>query len=156
MSYVSDMSLAEKILKHMNLLGLSQQLLAERSGVSDSEVSRLLNGRSKRPGLQSISKLAHALGVSIDYLADDSLENDPHQGADPRTAIEWEIVKRSRELGTRDILHIIGAVRVLGIDLALRRLYGIDGRIPGLIETPDHESNVPHQNGAGGSTPSLS
>ena len=56
--------------------GLNGQKLAQRSKVSDSEISRILAGKS-RPGLENAFRLARAVGVSLDYLADDALEIDP-------------------------------------------------------------------------------
>ena len=123
------MKLDEKLYRRMVQLGLTQQALSLRAGVSDSEVSRLLNGQSKRPGLHNILRLARALGVSVDYLADDELEDDPLIPDAPIGDEEREVVERSRSLGFRDVLKVLDAVRILGFDVAIRRLYGLDVRL---------------------------
>ena len=74
--YSSVMRLSEKLLKQMLIKGLNGQKLARLSGVSDSEVSRILGGKSQ-PGLENAFRLAQAVGVSLDYLADDSLDSRP-------------------------------------------------------------------------------
>ncbi|WP_158633709.1 helix-turn-helix domain-containing protein [Tautonia sociabilis] len=123
----------EKIYRRMVQLGLSQQALSQKSGVSDSEISRLLNGQSKRPGLHNILRLARALEVSLDYLADDELATDPRTGVDPLSGDERHLLDRARQIGLREVEMILDATRVLGFDMAIRRLYGLDGRAE-----PDH------------------
>src|SRR5271165_6277639 len=61
------MELKVKLKNLMNDKGLNGQKLARLSQVSDSEISRILQGRS-RPGLDNALRLAQALGVSLDYL----------------------------------------------------------------------------------------
>ncbi len=67
------MRFEEKLRKEMLLKGFNQQRLARASGVSDSEVSRILAGKSQ-PGLENALKLSRAVGVSLDYLADERSE----------------------------------------------------------------------------------
>jgi transcriptional regulator with XRE-family HTH domain len=122
------MKLEEKLYKQMLLRGLNQQRLATQSRVSDSEISRLLNAQAKRPGLYSVLRLARVLGVSLDYLADDSLEADPHQGGDDLSPDEREALDRIRAIGPRQALMLLDAAKILGPEMALRRLYGLDGR----------------------------
>ena len=74
--------LQKKLLGQMVRRGLNGQKLAKISKVSDSEISRILAGKS-RPGLENAFRLAKAVGVSLDYLADDTLENDPAITTDP-------------------------------------------------------------------------
>lgn len=51
--------------------GLTQAQLAERSGVSLSVVSAIETGRSRRPQLRSLSRLAHALEIDVRDLFDE-------------------------------------------------------------------------------------
>lgn len=120
--------LDEKIYRRMLQLGMSQQALAQKSGVSDSEISRLLNGQSKRPGLHNILRLARALGVSLDFLADDQMGSDPRSALDALSADERDLLDRARSLGLREVEMLLDAARVLGFEVAIRRLYGIDHR----------------------------
>ena len=112
----------------MRQLGLSQQALAQKSGVSDSEISRLLKGQSKRPGLQNIFRLARALEVSVDYLADDRLVADPHSPRESCPSAEQELLERARSIGLREVRMILDATRILGFETAIRRLYALDVR----------------------------
>ncbi|QDV32911.1 helix-turn-helix domain-containing protein [Tautonia plasticadhaerens] len=130
--------LDEKIYRRMLQLGMSQQALAQKSGVSDSEISRLLNGQSKRPGLHNILRLARALEVSLDFLADDQLGSDPRSAVDSLSGDDRELLDRARSIGHREVAMLLDATRVLGFEVAIRRLYGIDHR-----PEPDDPSKDP-------------
>src|SRR5437016_6198887 len=93
------MNLQEKLHTHMQKLGLNGQRLARTSKVSDSEISRILAGKS-RPGLENAFRLARAVGVSLDFLADDTLEVDPMVHKDPVTPEERELLDLAHGIGT--------------------------------------------------------
>src|SRR5436853_4885341 len=97
--------LQKKLFTQMVRRGLNGQKLARTSKVSDSEISRILAGKS-RPGLENAFRLARAVGVSLDYLADDSLETDPLANTDPLTTDERELL---------DLAHGIGSARAARI-----------------------------------------
>lgn len=111
----------------MLLKGYNQQKLARLSGVSDSEVSRILGGKSQ-PGLENALKLAKAVEVSLDYLADDGQEDDAAGGGPPLTTWEAELLEIARDLGTRNAAQLLLAARTLGVEAALRRLFGVENR----------------------------
>src|SRR3954467_12999051 len=115
------MKLEEKLLNQMVRLGLNGQKLARNSKVSDSEISRILAGKS-RPGLENAFKLARAVGGSLDYLADDALDEDPFQEVDPAPADEREMPEIVRQMGTRPALRILDAAQILGHEVAIRRI----------------------------------
>lgn len=119
----------EKLRREMILKGFNQQRLARASGVSDSEVSRILAGKSQ-PGLENALKLARAVGVSLDYLADDTRDAESRRvpPSDPWTAEALELV---RELGPRLAVQLLLAVRTIGHEAALRRLFGLDAATGG-------------------------
>jgi transcriptional regulator with XRE-family HTH domain len=119
------MRFEEKLRREMLLKGFNQQRLARASGVSDSEVSRILAGKSQ-PGLENALKLARAVGVSLDYLADDAMEADPRHAPPPDPWVN-EAVEMVRELGPRHAVQLLMAVRTIGREVALRRLFGLDG-----------------------------
>src|SRR3954453_10927270 len=104
------MKLEEKLSTHMARRGLNGQKLARSSEVSDSEISRILAGKS-RPGLENAFRLARAVGVSLDYLADDALESDPLEDTDPLTADEREVLDLAHGIGSSRAARVLDIVR---------------------------------------------
>lgn len=66
-SDVKDMSLPEKIKELRNHKNMTQELLAERMGVSRQAVTKWENGQS-RPSTQNLLTLAELFGVSVTEL----------------------------------------------------------------------------------------
>jgi transcriptional regulator with XRE-family HTH domain len=66
------------VLRAFTDAGLSQSAIAARTGLSQSQVSRLASGRSKTPGIVSVRKLCDGLGLPrrLAGLADDPQEED--------------------------------------------------------------------------------
>ncbi len=111
-------------LKHlMNSKGLNGQKLARRSQVSDSEISRILQGKS-RPGLDNALRLAQALGVSLDYLANDTLDSEPPEPADSLSPEERRILGMIQKIGCSEVVTILENLRFLGYEVAMSRLVG--------------------------------
>jgi transcriptional regulator with XRE-family HTH domain len=109
--------LAQKILQ----LGLNGQKLARKSEVSDSEISRIMNGKSL-PGLENAIALARAVNVSLDYLADDTLDADPNLPKESADEREAEIQRLAREIGFKQAERILENTRIIGYDVAMHRL----------------------------------
>jgi transcriptional regulator with XRE-family HTH domain len=125
------MGFEEKLRKQMQLKGFNQQKLAKLSSVSDSEISRILTGKSSNPGIDNALKLARAVGVSLDYLADDDMNEDHPRTNElasqesPPSLTEAEIITAARELGTRQSRRILETAADLGYEIAMKRLLGI-------------------------------
>ncbi|MDX2037628.1 MAG: helix-turn-helix transcriptional regulator [Isosphaeraceae bacterium] len=115
------MRLDEKLHQQMLRKGLNGQKLARLSGVSDSEVSRILSGKSL-PGLENAFKLARAAGVSLDFLADDSLESDPAQSVAVVSDAEAAVISLAREIGMREAANLLEIAKFIGYGVAMRRL----------------------------------
>jgi transcriptional regulator with XRE-family HTH domain len=126
------MTFAEKVYKQMLVRGLNQQRLAQLSAVSDSEVSRLLRGKSS-PSLEYARRLSRALGVSLDYLADEALESDPAASDD---AADRELMELARDIGHRQARRVLETSLDLGYEVAIRRLLGVEGGKP-VVERDD-------------------
>lgn len=103
------MGYPEKMRQLCALRCYDQAALAEKVGVSRSTISRVLSG-IQEPKLSLAWKLAQALEVSLDFLADDTIEQEP--GA------TWTQL-------SLDELTILKLVRRLGVDEAMDRLLGI-------------------------------
>jgi transcriptional regulator with XRE-family HTH domain len=133
------MKLDEKLHKQMLLKGLNGQKLAKLSQVSDSEISRILAGRSL-PGLENAFRLAKAVGVSLDYLADDSLESDPAKSSDVASDLERGLLRTARDIGPREAAQLLEIARFVGYETAMRRLLDakpiIEVAEPNRVPTP--------------------
>jgi transcriptional regulator with XRE-family HTH domain len=122
--------LAQKILQ----LGLNGQKLARKSDVSDSEISRIMNGKSL-PGLENAIALARAVDVSLDYLADDSLDADPNQPKESADERETTIQRLAREIGYKQAEYILEFTRIVGYEVAIHRLTEAKPVVAPLIES---------------------
>jgi transcriptional regulator with XRE-family HTH domain len=117
------MVLKDKLQMLMARHALNGQKLARLSRVSDSEVSRILQGKS-RPGLDNAFRLARAVGVSLDFLADDSLDAEPAKPGDNLSGDEKRILAIAHKMGAGEILTLLETIRFLGYDVAMSRLVG--------------------------------
>ena len=112
---------SEKLSQKILQLGLNGQKLARKSEVSDSEISRIMNGKSL-PGLENAIALARAVGVSLDFLADDALETDPNQPKESADERETTIQRLAREIGFKHAEYLLEYTRIIGYDEAMHRL----------------------------------
>jgi transcriptional regulator with XRE-family HTH domain len=72
MSGVCEMTLDPERLKYLRSeAGLTQQQLAERSGISIASLMALEQGRNPNPRLDTLRKLAAALGCTVGRMVDD-------------------------------------------------------------------------------------
>ena len=122
---MAGMRFEEKLRKQMLLRGFNQQRLARESAVSDSEISRILSGKSSNPGLENAFKLAKAVGLPLDFLADDAVEAPPETFGEVglvRDGVESEVLDLARGLGVRQARRVLETVAELGYEVAIRRL----------------------------------
>ena len=136
---------SEKLGQKILQLGLNGQKLARKSDVSDSEISRIMNGKSL-PGLENAISLARAVGVSLDYLADDTLDAEPNRVQESVNELETAILKLVREIGAFQTHAILEITRNLGYDIAFKRLIDAKPVVLPLIE-PARPSVAPIVNG---------
>jgi transcriptional regulator with XRE-family HTH domain len=137
------MILKDKLQMLMTRHRLNWQKLARQAQVSDSEISRILQGKS-RPGLDNAFRLAKAVGVSLDYLADDSLDHDTTtQPVDNLSTDERRILTIAQKIGCSEILTLLETIRFLGYDLAMTRLLSAKPIIEIDKDVSDVRSPVP-------------
>lgn len=110
-----DMERGQKIAGIIESLGWSDSEAARRVGVSQQTISRWKGGASIKLG--DALRLARALGVSLDYLADDAMDAPP----EPPPA---------------DLAVILDLVRTLGTDIAKRRLLQVPEPSPATTPGP--------------------
>ncbi len=60
--------LEQRIKQIRKKVGWSQQKLAEKAGLSLAVITKIEQGVAKRPSIQTMMKLADALGISLDEL----------------------------------------------------------------------------------------
>jgi len=68
------LSIKENLNKLMDLKGINAKALEKISGVPDSRISDIRNGKTQNPRMGTLSKLATALGVSTDVLVSENIE----------------------------------------------------------------------------------
>lgn len=95
------MGYREKLKRLCALRGLDQSALASRVGLTKSSISRILSG-AQEPKLTVAYELAKALGVTLDYLIDDSPEIGPSDQLVSVSEEELTILKIVRHLGTAE------------------------------------------------------
>jgi transcriptional regulator with XRE-family HTH domain len=117
------MKLQDKLQMLMARNNLNGQRLARLSFVSDSEISRILQGKS-RPGLDNAFRLAKAVGVSLDFLADDTLDVEPTSPSDKLSPEERKILSITQKIGCEEVVQILETLRFLGYEVAMSRLVG--------------------------------
>lgn len=116
------MDFATKLHRLIGKSDLNQSKLARAIGVSPATINEMVN-YGKRPYLDQAFPIARKLGVSLEYLADDSLDEPPLPL-------------------TKEELHIIDAVRSSGvtfrevIDWLNSRKKGVHGKEPSEVDPP--------------------
>ena len=94
------MDLGKRVRKQRQLIGLTQQELAERIGVSTSFVGHVERG-TRKASLETLVALSNALGVGVDYLLAGSLQSSPDE-ENPSGAMD-----PNRRLVIREILSTL-------------------------------------------------
>jgi len=117
------MELKDKLQMLMGRHNLNGQKLARLSRVSDSEISRILQGKS-RPGLDNAYRLAKSVGVTLDFLADDGLDAEPPRPGDNLSPDERKILTLSQKIGCSQVVTMLENIRFLGYEVAMTRLVG--------------------------------
>ena len=146
--------LKDKLLTEMTRHRLNGQRLAARSKVSDSEISRILSGQST-PGLENAFRLARAIEVSVDYLADDALYADPGKATDGLTLEERQVLQLAQRVGLSKAVLLLENISFVGYEMAMQRLLGakpineIDhDEEPKVVTTPAPVGSVSRSNSA--------
>lgn len=76
------MSMGERIKKHRQALGMSQQELAARVGLRRPTISEFESGRRTSMTTDTAKRLARTLGVSVDYLIG-TFEDEEAEAVEP-------------------------------------------------------------------------
>lgn len=66
----------ESIEKELKRQGINQNQLAKKMGIHNSVITELKKGRIKKPSFELICKVADALGVSLDMLRGEGINDN--------------------------------------------------------------------------------
>ena len=61
-------TIGENIKKYRNKLGISQDQLSKKSGLAFHTIAKIEAGSTPNPTIETVKKIADALGVSLDDL----------------------------------------------------------------------------------------
>jgi transcriptional regulator with XRE-family HTH domain len=136
------MNLKDKLQMLMARQSLNGQKLARMSQVSDSEISRILQGKS-RPGLDNAFRLARAVGVPLDYLADDAADTEVVESGDSVTTEQRKILTLAQKIGGPEVVTLLEMIRFLGYETAMSRLIGAKPIIEFDAEVPELRNSIP-------------
>ena len=75
-------------------------------------------------GLDNAFRLARSVGVTLDYLADDSLDVEPPRPEDHLSAEERKVLSLAQKIGCSQVITILENIRFLGYEVAMSRLVG--------------------------------
>jgi transcriptional regulator with XRE-family HTH domain len=115
-------TLANRIKGEMNRLGITQEVLAEKAGVSQSLIHKLISGKALQS--RKLPQIAAALGVNTDWLASGKGDKSASPYADPiherimqiMTATKYAIDESGRSF-TKEQIHRIYTVCIdIGLD----------------------------------------
>lgn len=113
-----NMGYSDKLNRLCLLRGMDQITLAQKVGISKSSMSRILNG-AQEPKLLLAAKLASVLGVTLDFLINDS--------------DDVESAGNVQEL-TGEQITILSIVERLGYDVAIDRLLAVNSPVMAPVE----------------------
>lgn len=84
------MDIASRLKELLEQRGLKQSHVAERSGLPNETVSRIMTGRTRYPGVDTLSKIADALDVTVGWiLSEKGYEFSTDDRAELRRFITW-------------------------------------------------------------------
>ncbi len=69
-------TIATRVTALLNSKNWSETELAQKSGLSQPTVHRIVNGISENPRLNNLASIAKALNVSVAYLTSDKIEGE--------------------------------------------------------------------------------
>ena len=114
------MTFGEKVKNERNRLGLNQDELAKKIGVTRRVISSYENDSSRPRGTERYKKLAEALGVNINYLLSedeafiaDVEDNYGHRGAKQAKELLAEVTGlfAGGEMADEDIREMVDAIQ---------------------------------------------
>lgn len=97
--------LGERMRKERLSLGITQEVLAEKAGISVSFLGQVERGERK-PSLETVVNIANSLSVTVDFLLSDSYKTAPKSLID-------ELAYLVRETPEKDIKTVIEVTKTI-------------------------------------------
>ncbi len=97
----------------------NQTDVSKKTGIAQTAISEIING-NRNPSFAQAAKIAAAIGVCLDYLADDEMKTPPE--AVGRSEVEERVVALARQIGSMDAIVILDNVLSIGVARAKIRL----------------------------------
>lgn len=98
------MTVGQRVRQRRNELGLKQEELALKAGISKSFLSDLENGK-RSIGAETLLDLGRAMGVSLDYLM--TGESSDQEGKQPQIPTSLAMFAAKEGLSVRDALTLL-------------------------------------------------
>jgi len=93
----------------MGGLGLSQAELARKTDLPAATISRIVSGQRSNPRLDTLRRIAGALGVPVDYLCTQRIQID--DGLDPDIELffsgEWHCLPEDEKDWVRRVIRMV-------------------------------------------------
>ena len=105
----NETNLAKRIKELKEQNQMTNQELADRSGLPLSNVSKLLSGVTQYPTIDTVAKLATALNISIDYL----VYGNESPLSKTRSKDEFQLIESYRSLSQAGKHEIIKYIALL-------------------------------------------
>ncbi len=109
-AYFSPMRFHEKLRRRVAQLGLNKAKAARSVGLPESTISNYLVKEESLPRIDIASKIARAIQVSLEWLADDSAGWPPPDAGDPSATSQLSDRQLMLEVGKR---HRLAELRLL-------------------------------------------
>ncbi len=141
------MRYGDKVRKLLKAIDRNQAELARFVGTTDNKVSRGLGANAAIPPLDQAALAAKYLGVSLDFLADDTLDEPPATTVGALSEDERYILRVYRDSGL-SADQLPSALVAYGRELERNKIktdgsHATTGRVHDVPKT-DHRSQSPH------------
>lgn len=120
------MRFAEKLDYLIELCGTNQSKLMRLTGIAQSSISQMTKG-GRKPSMEQAFALARALGIPLDYLADDSQDEPPEKALseDERIALDYYRSARELEGSPSNVLKVLARMADEGVSSKGRTPYQV-------------------------------
>lgn len=114
------MNIADKINALKSKLDVTTPELSEKSGVPVGTINKILNGETKNPTMNTLAKIAAALGVTTEYFFDipaEQIDDDPTVDELVTELHSWLVsigyIKEGEDITRQQLSVLSGIIQIL-------------------------------------------